>query len=1053
MQKLKGFINNLLLIKEGEATPLIHFWFIFMLTLGIGLAIGRASADALFLSRYGIEYLPVIYIALAPLLALVSIFYAALVDHLSSEKFFRLILIGLIVSVLVSWIMMSQTDVAFIYPVYFIIHKIASELLLVHGTLYLAHNFNTLQAKRLFPLIFTGEQLGCIIGGLFVSASVSFIEADKLPLIWALLMILAIIQLRFWHARHGASPYFQNQKRPGSKFKVAVQSVYQGLVFARESNLLRNASLALFFLVIIYYILSYSTNRIFVNAFNNEQDLAKFIGLLTAITSVITLSLQLFITNRLIDRYGVRKLNLAFPVVMASAACALLVSFTLAFAIIVGIIRDSLLNALQNPLRVIFFNALPGYMQGRARAVSIAFVMPMALLVCGSLLWGIQQLNNVAYFLIPCLFLALAFLYYSRKMNQTYTQALTTHLKENLYIPEAESKGIKLDLDDDAINSLQNTFNDLPQARNLIVSILATHYPEKSVGFIVPRLGDMSSSDIDVFLHSLFKNSDRPLSYATFAQFPMKDPHLQATLLKLLADKNYPEVKIIAAENLKSPSSRIRAASAYALLKNQDPNHLQAIKIWNDLLDGDKYNQLSSLVLISLLNQIDVRHFNELSKKIQQAVENLLNDNDLSLAARTLKQLAGYSLPDQTAVYDCVQRLINDVSPELRSCAPHGLNLLSEEARYNLAYRLLGDSHASVSSEAMSTLDLADRDFDKVIKQWLLDGLSSPGVQSVILEQAIQKELISHDMLRVLALDRACDANNYGIARDVMTGMHEGMSSDEKLLSLVLGERQIQLLDLSLQALTPLCAQDQITVIRAGLISKQSQHVAKACEILNNIENQPATDIIEQQLHNKTATTPEGYTKVNLFDINDVLLWAVHLPDDWVSHVAKIVRGTAMNESTSRNIIERIALLKQTDVFSEVPTDDLLFVAKELEEIKFFSGDRVFDINDSGDRMYIIVNGKIGISISPDPSIKDFIITLGSGSSFGEMNLLDNIPRSATAHVLEDTFLLTLEKNKLLGLLKSYPELSLGILRALSFKVRENHDRNKELRRSLEIND
>ena len=172
MKKLKEVINNLLLIKEGEAAPLIHFWFIFMLTLGIGLAIGRASADALFLSRYGVEYLPVIYIALAPLLALVSIFYATLVDHLPSEKFFRLILIGLFISVLISWIMMSQTDVTFIYPVYFIIHKIASELLLVHGTLYLAHNFNTLQAKRLFPLIFTGEQLGCIVGGLFVSASV-----------------------------------------------------------------------------------------------------------------------------------------------------------------------------------------------------------------------------------------------------------------------------------------------------------------------------------------------------------------------------------------------------------------------------------------------------------------------------------------------------------------------------------------------------------------------------------------------------------------------------------------------------------------------------------------------------------------------------------------------------------------------------------------------------------------------------------------------------------------------------------------------------------------
>ena len=1050
MKNLKSLFNDVFLIKKGETAPLFHFWFVFMLTLGIGLAIGRASADALFLSRYGIEFLPVIYIALAPLLALVSIFYAALVDRLPSEIFFRLILTALIISVLASWIMMSQTDITLIYPIYYIIHKIASELLLVHGTLYLAHNFNTLQAKRLFPLIFTGEQLGCVIGGLLVSVSTSFIETDKLPLLWALLMIMAAVQLSFWHSRRGASPYFLNQKKPGSRFKAAIQSVYQGLTFARESPLLRNASFALFFLVIIYYILSYSTSLIFVRTFSNEQELAKFLGLLTAITSVITLGIQLFLTNRFIERFGIRKLNLTFPVVMASAACALLVSFTLSVAIITSIVRDSLLNSLQNPLRVMFFNALPNYMQGRARAVSIVFVMPVALLVCGSLLWGIQQLNNVAYFLLPCFIVALAFLYYSQKMNQTYTQELTTHLKDSLYFPEAESSEVKLELDTDTLNSLQDTFNNLPQARSLIISLLATHYPEKSVNFIIPRLNDMSPSDIDVFLYTLFKNSDRPLPYTTFTQFPMKDAHLQATLLKLLADKKYPEAKILAIDNLCSPSSRVRAAAAYAILKNQNPSHPEALKVWQDLVDGNKHDRLSSLVLIPLINRIDSTQASGLSEKVKDTIEQLLKDDDLLLIARTLKQLPEhFNLTDENVIYDCVQLLSNNANPNLRESAAHGLKLLSDQARYEASYKLLNDSHTKVRSKALSTLDLNDRDYKKAVKEWLLKGFSSPRVQSVILKKVIQEEIISHNMLSNLAQNRACDANDFGIAKNIFDQKKDHLNSNQKLLSLVLGERQIQLIDLALQALTSLCAEGQIAVIRAGLISKQNQLIAKACEILNNIENQPATDIIEPQLQNKTV---EGHNNVKLLNTEDVLLWAGHLPDYWVSHVANIVRGTSMNENTSRNIIERITLLKQTDIFSEVPTDDLLFVAKELEEIKYFSGDRVFDINESGDRMYIIVYGQIGISISPDPTSRDFIITLGSGSSFGEMNLLDNIPRSASAHVLEDTFLLTLEKNKLLGLLKSYPELSLGVLRALSFKVRENHDRNNELKRALETN-
>ncbi|MDH5473896.1 MAG: cyclic nucleotide-binding domain-containing protein, partial [Gammaproteobacteria bacterium] len=515
-----------------------------------------------------------------------------------------------------------------------------------------------------------------------------------------------------------------------------------------------------------------------------------------------------------------------------------------------------------------------------------------------------------------------------------------------------------------------------------------------------------------------------------------------------------PEALTIAINSIDSSSSRVRAIAAYTLLQSQNTNQRDALKIWRDLLNGDKYDQLSSLLLLPLKNHVDNILFTELSGQIQESIQSLLTDENLSLVARTLKQLPDdLALIDQTVILNCVQLLSNEADPELRIYTAYGLRFLDDVTRYNIAYNLLSDSHVAVRSKTISMFDLIGRDYEQAIHQWLIRGKSSPRVQSIILENVIKEELLSHDILSSIALNRACDANNYGISRKVIENSKREQSPDDSLLLLVLGERQIQLIDLALQALTPLCAEDQIAVIRAGLVSKHNQHIANACEILNNIENQPATEIIKLQLDNRTATNLESHAKVKLFDKNDVLLWASNLADHWVSDIANVVRGNTMVENNSRNLIERIALLKQTDIFSEVPTEDLLFVAKELDEIKFFNGERVFDINDSGDRMYFIVNGKIGISISPDPSSMEFIVTLTSGSSFGEMNLLDNMPRSATAHVLEDTFLLTLEKNKLLGLLRSYPDLALGILRALSFKVRENHDRNNELKRSMAIND
>ena len=137
------------------------------------------------------------------------------------------------------------------------------------------------------------------------------------------------------------------------------------------------------------------------------------------------------------------------------------------------------------------------------------------------------------------------------------------------------------------------------------------------------------------------------------------------------------------------------------------------------------------------------------------------------------------------------------------------------------------------------------------------------------------------------------------------------------------------------------------------------------------------------------------------------------------------------------DLFDRLLMLKQSPVFSLVPTDDLRQVAQALEERKFFSGDRIFEINAQGDNLYILVSGQVGISIDPDPSSRNFIATLGPGDCFGEMNLLDDKPRSATAHAIEDAVVLSLDKSRLRGLILSYPEISIGMLRSLSLRLRE----------------
>lgn len=144
------------------------------------------------------------------------------------------------------------------------------------------------------------------------------------------------------------------------------------------------------------------------------------------------------------------------------------------------------------------------------------------------------------------------------------------------------------------------------------------------------------------------------------------------------------------------------------------------------------------------------------------------------------------------------------------------------------------------------------------------------------------------------------------------------------------------------------------------------------------------------------------------------------------------------------DLFDRLLLLKESSIFNRVLTDDLRRVATSMDEREYQAGEHVFEINEQGDHLYFLVSGKVGISIEQDPSVPHYIDTLGPGDCFGEMNLLDELPRSASAHVLEDSVLLALGKGQLRGLLLSYPEISIGMLRSLSLRLRDAHRRQRE---------
>ena len=136
-----------------------------------------------------------------------------------------------------------------------------------------------------------------------------------------------------------------------------------------------------------------------------------------------------------------------------------------------------------------------------------------------------------------------------------------------------------------------------------------------------------------------------------------------------------------------------------------------------------------------------------------------------------------------------------------------------------------------------------------------------------------------------------------------------------------------------------------------------------------------------------------------------------------------------------RNIVN---YLKQGDIFYQFTPTQLELVANLCQELVFQAGDIIFKENSGSKELYIITQGEVEILINPlaiSPSLTEdkeagsLIATLRRGQSFGEVALVDEGLRSATARAAhKDTSLMVISRDKLIMLCETYPQLGYRLM-------------------------
>jgi CRP/FNR family transcriptional regulator, cyclic AMP receptor protein len=137
--------------------------------------------------------------------------------------------------------------------------------------------------------------------------------------------------------------------------------------------------------------------------------------------------------------------------------------------------------------------------------------------------------------------------------------------------------------------------------------------------------------------------------------------------------------------------------------------------------------------------------------------------------------------------------------------------------------------------------------------------------------------------------------------------------------------------------------------------------------------------------------------------------------------------------------------LAKIDLFRDLHTEGVERLAAICAEETYRVGDVIFKEGEVGDKLYLILEGRVRISREVSGMGEEALAILGPGAAFGEMSLIDDFPRSADARVHERCRVLVLTKSALEDLLFLDKDLAYEILwtfvRILSARLRETNDK------------
>ncbi len=849
--------------------------------------------------------------------------------------------------------------------------------------LIISKSFNIREFKRIGNWIILSSSMGAIVTGVFIPIILKILP--PVFMIYTLMLTLVVLLLLIKSLKIDETVEAEGTTRASSKI-LNTHPLYVQLF----------AGLVLTFAIFTIADFCFMSQLTLIYT---QVEIGNILAPFYAGVNIIIILLQLFATQKIIQRFTVTGLFFAFPIFIFFASVlmsvfpgfwtAMLVSGTTYIArfSFYSLGQQLAVNVFPESLRY-----LANYqLQNTGRNVGVGVASGVLITISG--FYDLRLLGLVIIFLCGITY------YLCRLIKLNYEVNLKHSINLHRYnIDFIASKETDTVLSQEVVGLAMQS--DALDVKLFGLSLLQTLTLDKAPSYLLASLKSLSP-EIRIAAIRTLKNIKNPLTHKLLTQRVSEehDPEVMWELLKTLIDENGSSLLPKGLEFIKRGDPRFRACGLLVCIR-LDP-HTNLEPFMKLMYSTDPKARFWAC---RVLKRVDF-------PKADEYVLKLLSDPDLEVCSRAISAAERHY---NIQIIDAILEKLNDKQfyPEIRKA----FTRIGSAVIPFMAEKIQTSKHIGLIKSLVNILaDLPQGEAEEQLMRFL-DSKNTFIQENSITKMAYRATKFSltgrtKAVIKSLMMKEMLLLQQYQLLQD-------GKESSEFLVevqTLITISRKKFLYLLAAYTKSSTVIELLPTILRTRAAGPAFHRAIELLDI--KIEDRNVVNIIPYALEGKrdtNATRPEITKNFN----------------PWLYRVHEYKIGRL--EGKLMEITQRVLVLRKVELLSSLSAEVLEYIAENLVIVDVASGQEIFKEGDAPNGLYIVGKGTVSIMRGTHE-----LHRYESGGFFGELGLFDNEPRTGTAIAKVDSILFLLGKEDFNRLTEDIPEILKVVVKTVIGYIRE----------------